>query len=227
VASRPRPKSPVAFESAEPAEAPRSRHVVDRGLEYRVLQRQGMTPQAIQRRKRKSKAYVSIVLRFGRLLEKLDPIEVAVLRHPRTTYKLLQRVVSADADDRRVVQELRTAITLPKPDGRRRRRLKLKPAPPPSDPDAFTFRWDASSADRDPLGYLEALEAYLRRVQRGVDHRMKELLARAAPNSGSVGAMAASVVARGGGPCAPSTRLSAAAHLQLVPTGRQGRDWTA
>src|SRR4051794_23625936 len=124
----------VTDPSAEPAEPSRSRHVVDRGLEYRVLQRQGLTPTAIQRRKRKSKAYVSIVLRFGRLLESLDPIEVAVLRHPRITYKLLQKVVRTDADDRRVVRDLREAITLPKTDGRRKRRLKLPPAPPPADP---------------------------------------------------------------------------------------------
>jgi hypothetical protein len=152
------------------------RHVVDRALEYQRLARAGCTPSDIARRKRRSRAHVSILLRFGEVLTRVHDIEASVLRHPKITYKLLQRVIRRGTDDRTIYRALLSAITMPETDGRRRRRLRLPPPPPPVDPNAFTFEWDPSWAERDPLGYLDALEAYLRRVQRGVDHRLRTLL---------------------------------------------------
>lgn len=75
----------------------RTTHVIDRALAYRRYADAGMAAVAIARRVRKSKGHVSILLRLGAALEGMEPGEVAALRTPAVTWRLVQRLVRGDS----------------------------------------------------------------------------------------------------------------------------------
>lgn len=88
----------------------RRTHVVDRALDYVALHAQGLTVTQIARRRRRSKGYVSILLRLGGVLAALPPGEVAAFRSPRVTWALAQRLVRADTPAAEVRAQLRYAL---------------------------------------------------------------------------------------------------------------------
>lgn len=88
----------------------RRTHVVDRAADYVALHAQGLTVAQIARRRRRSKGYVSILLRLGQVLATLPAGEVAAYRSPRITWALAQRVVRRDTPAVEVRAQLRYAL---------------------------------------------------------------------------------------------------------------------
>ena len=115
-ATRPTSLDAPAVELAASASAATPRldgrrtHVVDRALDYAALADQGLTVAQIARRRRRSKGYVSILLRLGHVLATLPAGEVAALRSPRITWTIAQRVVRADTPAAEVRAQLRHAL---------------------------------------------------------------------------------------------------------------------
>ena len=155
----------------------RQRHVVDLALEYAALAADGMRAAEIARRRRRSKAHVSILLRLGQALTGFSAEEVAALRTERITWKLAQRLVRADVPPELLRQRLRLALggfssyTVDRRRLRRGRRAATDS--PPYSPDAFVWHWDAAWAARDPVGYVEAYRGFLARMHRGVSTRLR------------------------------------------------------
>jgi hypothetical protein len=159
--------------------------VIDRALDYAALAAQGLTPAAIARRRRRSKGYVSIVLRLGAAIRTLEPLELEVLRSPRVTWKVAQRIVRADADVATVRRKLRDAVAWP-PDDRRKHRKGRSPArgapsSPPTAPGAFAWSWDSTGASTDPAAVLDAYLAYLTSLHRDVSTRLRQTIGARAP----------------------------------------------
>ena len=88
----------------------RRTHIVDRAADYVALHAQGLTVAQIARRRRRSKGYVSILLRLGQVLAGLPAGEVAAYRSPRITWALAQRLVRADTPAVEVRAQLRYAL---------------------------------------------------------------------------------------------------------------------
>jgi hypothetical protein len=104
--------APLGTAPSTPAPAwdGRRTHVVDRAADYVALHAQGLTVAQIARRRRRSKGYVSILLRLGQVLATLPPGEVAAYRSPRITWALAQRVVRSDTPPVEVRAQLRYAL---------------------------------------------------------------------------------------------------------------------
>lgn len=187
-----RPPAP----DASPADAPRldgrRAHVLDRAAAYVALADQGLTAAQIARRRRKSPAHVSILLRLGRALAGLPEDERAALRSPRVTWRLVQRLVRTDTDAASLRRQLRAAVggfSTHNVDGRRRAR---RPAPAPAAPPApgVAWGWDAAWFARDPAGYAAAHLAHVTHLHEVVAARAAAAVrARAAASvAGSVDA---------------------------------------
>lgn len=177
------------------------RHIVDRALDYAALHRGGLTAAQIARRRKKSKGYVSIVLRLGSALRGLDSEELEVFRSERITWKLAQRIVRADVTEAEIQRQLRYALggfSSHNIDGRklrkhRRNRVKGQsdmaqaPTGAIAEPGVFVWRWDAEWVARDPLGYVDAYRTYLASLHRHIRGHFGEAaavrVARAAPAS--------------------------------------------
>src|SRR5688572_59010 len=89
---------------------PRSPRLVDRAIEYAALADGGLRAVDIVRRRRRSKGYVSIMLRLGRALRAASAEELAALRSDRITWKVAQQVVRADVTDAVILHRLRLAL---------------------------------------------------------------------------------------------------------------------
>jgi hypothetical protein len=131
----------------------------------------------IARRRRKSRAHVSILLRLGQALGSCTPEELAVLRSPRVTWKLVQGLVRADLPEAVLRERLRLAIggfssyTLDRRRHRKGRRTGADPLDAPAG--TFVWQWDPVWAGRDPVGYVEAYRAFLARMHRDVTARLR------------------------------------------------------
>lgn len=164
--------------------ARRPPHLVDRAADYAALRAQGVAPAAIARRRRRSRGYVSIVLRLGEALRGLPEAELAALRHPRITYKLAQRVVREGVSAAEVRRQLRYALggfSTHNVDGRRRRGRAGGEGPAPSRPAAPPWGWDAVAFAADPLAYASAHVAALARLHAAVEAAAGRTLAHAQP----------------------------------------------
>ena len=177
-AAAPSATPPEPSEASEPPDAFRSRrrHVVDRALDYAALEASGLRAADIARRRRRSKAHVSILLRLGRCLRACTAEELAALRSPRITWKLAQRLVRTSTADDLLRHRLRQALggfSRLTVDQRRHRRGRRAAVDPLSVP-AGTHVWqcDAAWAARDPVGYVEAYRAFLARLHRDVAARL-------------------------------------------------------
>jgi hypothetical protein len=161
-----------------------------------------MSGAAIARVRRRSRGYVSILVRLGRALAACTPEELAALRSPRITWKVAQRIVRTGVSDAEIRTQLRYALggfsTL-NIDRRRHRKGRrrvdvpgggegspLRAAADASEGTAggtaggtFVWRWDAGAATRDPVAFVEAYQAFLLRLHRDVTARMRELAGRA------------------------------------------------
>ncbi len=108
------PADAAGLGTASPTPAPRldgrRTHVVDRAADYFALADAGLTVAQIARRRRRSKGYVSILVRFGRLLAALPPAERDAMRSPRITWSLAQRLMRADVDAASARAQLRYAL---------------------------------------------------------------------------------------------------------------------
>lgn len=179
------------------------RHIVDRALDYAALSRGGLTAAQIARRRKKSKGYVSIVLRLGTAIRGLDREELAVFRSERITWKLAQRIIRGGVTDAEIQRQLRYALggfSTHNIDGRklRRRRTKQeqKPVKEPTrermreqnpaqtamavagtEPGLFVWRWDSEWAHRDPAGYVDAYRDHLASLHRDISTRFREAMA--------------------------------------------------
>ena len=158
----------------------RRAHVLDRAAEYLRLADQGLTAAQIARRRRKSPAHVSILLRLGRALATVPDDERAALRHPRVTWRLVQRLVRTDVAPESLRRQLRAAVggfsthTV----DRRQQRTRRTPAaaapvgPAPAAPGpGVAWGWDAAWFARDPQGYAAAHLAYLTHLHQVVAAR--------------------------------------------------------
>ena len=178
----------------------RRTHIVDRAADYVALHGQGLTVAQIARRRRRSKGYVSILLRLGQALATLPPTEVAALRSPRITWALAQRLIRTDTPSVEVRAQLRYALggfSSHNVD-RRRRGLQrtasgdvaLAAAPTPDIPRPRTVVQPGEPSDRrtatgvltgwgfdgafflgDPSGFVQAHLERLLAVHRAVHHR--------------------------------------------------------
>lgn len=179
------------------------RHIVDRALDYAALSRGGLTAAQIARRRKKSKGYVSIVLRLGRAIRGLDRQELAVFRSERITWKLAQRIIRAGVTDAEIQRQLRYALggfSTHNIDRRKFRKHRTKQqrdsakeptrermkehnpaqtamARTDAEPDVFIWRWDSAWADRDPAGYVEAYREHLASLHRDISTRFREAMA--------------------------------------------------
>ena len=103
--------------------APRAEpHLVDLAVTWadrvEAGERQVDILRSIPASRRPSRGYVSIVVRLGRVLRRVPPLELATLRSPRITYKLAQRLVRSGVTDEALLRQLGDAIASPRPDGR-------------------------------------------------------------------------------------------------------------
>lgn len=175
---------------------PRRLHILDRALDYVALADGGLSVAAIARRRRRSKGYVSIVLRLGRALHGLLPEEIAVFRSDRITWKLAQTIVRADADGATIRRHLRAALggfSVHNVDRRRHRTGRsampgataaslASGAASSAESGEFCWRWDAAWVDRDPVGYVTAYRHHLLLLHRGIGTRLRHAIAaRSAP----------------------------------------------
>lgn len=184
------PPDPGIDEIPSPARRDgRRAHVLDRAAEYARLADAGLTVTAIARRRRKSKAHVSILLRLGRLLAGLPEDERAALRSPRVTWRLVQGIVRADVDAASVRRQLRAAVGGFSTHTRDRRRRADRGAGAGGDAGAsvaasgaagargittapgVAWGWDAAWFARDPAGYAAAHHAHLRYLHEAVARR--------------------------------------------------------
>jgi hypothetical protein len=167
----------------------RRTHVVDRAADYVALADAGLTVARIARRRRRSKGYVSILVRFGRLLATLPADERAAMRSPRITWALAQRLMRADTDAASARAQLRYALggfgtaTLgpsaagtPRPGRRSPAPSSAAPATPadlvrPRAPVAWG--WDAAWFARDPAGFAHAHLAHFAHLHRVVATRAR------------------------------------------------------
>jgi hypothetical protein len=161
----------------------RRTHVVDRAADYFALADAGLTVAQIARRRRRSKGYVSILVRFGRLLAALPPAERDAMRSPRITWSLAQRLMRADVDAASARAQLRYALggfatASLGPSAASARRPGAARRAGADDPDAVgdpavggpprlvpraasprasvAWGWDADWFARDPAGYAAA-----------------------------------------------------------------------
>jgi hypothetical protein len=156
----------------------RRAHVLDRAAIYVALADQGLTAAQIARRRRKSKAHVSILLRLGRALRDLPDDERAALRHPRVTWRLVQGLVRADVDPASLRRQLRAALggfSTHNVDRRRRRPGGAAAAAQVAA--GVAWGWDEAWFARDPVGYAEAHLAHLRHLHRIVEERARRAAA--------------------------------------------------
>lgn len=216
------------------------RHIVDRALDYAALSRGGLTAAQIARRRKKSKGYVSIVLRLGTAIRGLDRDEIAVLRSERITWKLAQRIIRASVTDAEIQRQLRYALggfSTHNIDGRKLRKRRTASSKPDSqrdvepngavgqtdalgpEPGVFVWRWDAEWAARDPVGYVDAYRAHLTSLHRGMTAKLREAAAGRRPSIDSPSWPVAPATDALGGAAAlgPSERFR-------VPAGRSRRD---
>lgn len=150
--------------------------MLDRAAEYVRLADQGLSAAQIARRRRKSPAHVSILLRLGRALAGVPEAEWAALRSPRVTWRLVQRLVRTDVDPASLRKQLRDAVggfSTHNRDGRQQRRRRT---PEGLGQGAGVARgvawgWDAAWFAEDPVGYAAAHLAHLTHVHRIVAKR--------------------------------------------------------
>ena len=184
----PRRRAEHPAEPGDAAGSRRARHVVDRALDYAVLARRGLRASDIARLRRRSKAYVSILLRLGRALGECSPEELAALRSPRITWKLVQHLVRTDVSDVVLRARLRQALggfsslTVDRRRHRKGRPGTMDPLRAPAG--THVWQWDGTWAARDPIGYVEAYRAFLSRLQRDVAARLRAQ-AHATPTPGT------------------------------------------
>ena len=177
-APRSEPAAPRVSDGAAPsAEEPRldrrRTHVVDRAADYVDLAARGMSVAQIARRRRRSKSYVSIVLRLGQALAGMEPGERAAMRSPFITWTLAQRLVRRDTDAASLRAQLRYALggfSTHNVDGRKQRRGRSA-APPRSV--GVAWGWDADWFARDPVGYAAAHLEHLSSVTAAVSGRAR------------------------------------------------------
>ena len=161
----------LAERDVEPRRDGRRTHVVDRAADYVSLANQGLTVARIARRRRKSTAYVSILLRLGRALEGMEPGERAALRSPRITWSLAQRIVREGTDVVSLRAQLRHALggfSTHNVDRRKHRAGRTRTVPPVV---GVAWGWDQTWFDRDPIGYAAAHLEHLSSVHRAVHDR--------------------------------------------------------
>ena len=195
--ARPRPHAPGPPPAAETTDAGpgpttaaqrldgRRTHVVDRAADYVALADAGRTVAQIARRRRRSKGYVSILLRFGRLLAELPPDERAAMRSPRITWSLAQRLMRARVDPASARAQLRyalggfsTASLGPSAAGDRPHDGTATRTPRRSPARAgVAWGWDADWFARDPAGYANAHLAHLTHLHRVVAARARQAAA--------------------------------------------------
>ena len=173
----PRPQAEHLAEPGDAVGGRRAGHVVDRALDYAALARGGRRGSDIARQRRRSKAYVSILLRLGRALGECSPEELAALRSPRITWKLVQGLVRTEISDVVIRTRLRQALggfSSLTVDRRRHRKGRPGTTDPLRAPaGTYVWQWDAGWAARDPIGYVEAYRAFLSRLQRDVTARLR------------------------------------------------------
>ncbi len=191
------------------------RHIVDRALDYAALNRGGLTAAQIARRRKKSKGYVSIVLRLGTAIRGLDREELAVFRSERITWKLAQRIVRGGVTDAEIQRQMRYALGGFSTHNIDRRKLRkhrvagpkqgpsrgLEPSGTVGQTDApspeagvFVWRWDGEWAARDPAGYVEAYREHLASLHRNISTRFRKAMVLRATRTGSATASAIPMV---------------------------------
>lgn len=139
---------------ALPALDGRRRHPIDRALDFRALERGGLSGAQIARRRRKSPGYVSVLLRLGRALEALDPAEQAAFRSPRVTIGLIQRLVRVGVPDAELRAQLRAAVSGVSRHNVDRRRARTRRAGEPGadGPDGAPRSGDPAGRSAEPVG---------------------------------------------------------------------------
>jgi len=144
-------------------------HLVDRAISWasRTNGPDGISQAALRRslsaRERRSKCYVSHVVQLGRALANLPPLELALYRDPRVTYRVVSQVVGRNRSPVEIRALLRAAITTP-PSVRPRRPRRV-PAPtdrPPSHGSAqAAWSWNSRRALAHPLLEVRGLATHL------------------------------------------------------------------
>ena len=166
-------RAPAEAPTEEPRLDRRRTHVVDRAADYADLAARGMSVAQIARRRRRSKSYVSIVLRLGQALAGMEPGERAAMRSPFITWTLAQRLVRRDTDAASLRAQLRYALggfSTHNVDGRKQRHGRSA-APPRAV--GVAWGWDADWFARDPAGYAAAHLAHLASVTTAVSGRAR------------------------------------------------------
>lgn len=158
----------------------RRRHVVDRALDYAALAAQGLTDTAIARRRRKSRGYVSILRRLGQAIAELPPAELGAYRTPRIGFALAQRLVRADVPPAEIRAQLRSAAGGFSTHGVDYRRRGLRRSHVAGDRQhggrgrpagGWTWAWDATLFQQDPLAYVRAHVERLLALQTAIARR--------------------------------------------------------
>lgn len=165
---------------------------MDRALEYLALARQGWRPRDIARRRRRSKGYVSILLRLASAIDGLAALELEVLRSKRITWKLVQRIVRRDASIPWIREQLRLAVggfSRHNVDRRKyrgsragRRRDDARRALLESTGGGWVA-WDEARAASDPVAYCDWYIGQLLAVHREFGPRLRQALTAPLPNS--------------------------------------------
>jgi hypothetical protein len=241
----------AAGEDAPPSPAPRldgrRTHVVDRAADYLALADGGLTVARIARRRRRSKGYVSILLRFGRLLATLPPAERDAMRSPRITWSLAQRLMRLDIDAASARAQLRYALggfstaslgpsaapprgTSTGPaagvDGGSDARPGERPTAGPrrgARRTAVAWGWDADWFARDPAGYVAAHLEHFTHLHRVVATRARAAVLTPADVGQGLRALGRLLASQRGAATAPRTAdpTTARAVAALEVIGRK------
>ncbi len=183
----PRQATPASPGAPGEERGERGRRVVDLALRYAALHLdEGLTQREIGRLRRKSRGYVSILVRFGTLLRTFSADERAVLRHPRITFRVAQRLVRTTSDALTIRAQLRAAVSgfssfaRGGRRGRGRRRGGARSAGALVAEAATELpRWvfNPDLAREDPMAMLDAYEAHLAALHRAVGRQVRAAIA--------------------------------------------------
>lgn len=156
------------------------RHWVDRAREYRRLVReQGWSQATVARRKRKSRGYVSVLVRLGDALHGLSDAQLTPFRAPTLTFRAAQQLARGDATDDEIRARLLDAARRPRTRVRRRKRGVGATLGVRRGPHEYTIELDPAWAEQDPIGFLHQVELHLGRVLRAATDRVRAATAHA------------------------------------------------
>ena len=150
----------------------RRAHLVDQALEWadRTSGAHGISQAALRRslpaRDRRSNCYVSRIVQLGRALRGLPPLEFALYRDPKLTYRVVSQVVRGNRTPAEIRSLLRQAIVAPPHMRSPRRRRSVAPvlSEVGGQPSISGWEWNSRQALAHPEAEVRSFIAFVARL---------------------------------------------------------------